>query len=317
MEIKAALIIDDSEAVRIIIKKFLQKLGVKEVFGAKNGKMGIDRFKDLLKAGKQPLVFLDYGLPDTKGSNVLQKIQSLEPRTKIILTTARDRSEESIKDVLAMGTYDFVSKPVRFGRVQEVIETMKQEDATPEDLNKESAKFLKNIIEALKTISLKRLSEYSGVDPSNVLEFIKDCESKGSVLRQGELKEIACNRCDSVNITQIFHCPACNSSNFKQAKLAEHYSCGNVSAIETYENEKCPKCKKDIRVLGVDYRVMDNHYICNDCDEKFADLSYTYQCMKCTNAFKLEQAKWVFDPVFKYVIDKQSSSVQKKDALGR
>ena len=84
-----------------------------------------------------------------------------------------------------------------------------------------------------------------------------------------------------------------------QGQLIEHYSCGNVSIADSYKNDICPKCHKKIEVLGVNYKVLDNYYICNDCDEKFDELQFYYQCLKCDSKFKLEQAIWKTSPNFK------------------
>jgi tRNA(Ile2) C34 agmatinyltransferase TiaS len=75
-------------------------------------------------------------------------------------------------------------------------------------------------------------------------------------------------------------------------KLIEHYDCANVSEEHTYQNDKCPNCKKEIKALGVDYRVMQNYYICKDCKEFFPEISHEYLCLKCENRFKLEDARW-------------------------
>ena len=103
---------------------------------------------------------------------------------------------------------------------------------------------------------------------------------------------MACNQCDSVRTSQIFYCPNCKSSNFRLGKLIEHYDCGNISEENTYTNDECPNCHKEIKALGVDYRVMQNHYICNECKEFFPEISTDYMCLKCENKFKLEDARW-------------------------
>ena len=50
--------------------------------------------------------------------------------------------------------------------------------------------------------------------------------------------------------------------------------------------------KKEIKALGVDYRVMQNHYICHNCKEFFPEISTDYICLKCENRFKLDDARW-------------------------
>jgi predicted RNA-binding Zn-ribbon protein involved in translation (DUF1610 family) len=84
-------------------------------------------------------------------------------------------------------------------------------------------------------------------------------------------------------------------------KLVEHYDCGNISEESTYKNDKCPNCDKEIKALGVDYRLMQNHYICNNCSEFFPEISTYYLCLKCENKFKLEEGRWKSSKNFKVV----------------
>ncbi len=151
----------------------------------------------------------------------------------------------------------------------------------------------KTIVELIQTIKSHSL-DFSQIKG---LSYKKD----GKIIHIGDIKEIACNQCNSVGVSQIFFCPSCKNSDFKLGKLIEHYDCGNITEENTYANDKCPNCKKEIEALGVDYRVMKNHYICNDCKEFFPEISTAYLCLKCENKFKLEDAKWKSSHNYKVV----------------
>lgn len=131
--------------------------------------------------------------------------------------------------------------------------------------------------------------------------YLKQLESEHKVVRIEKLKEISCNQCGSVRIAQNFHCPACHSSNFKQGKLIEHFKCGNVSIDESYKNNICPKYSKEIKIIGVDYKAIENYYLCNDCNEKFLEPAQDFICVKCNNRFTLEKARWTTSDGFKPV----------------
>ena len=105
--------------------------------------------------------------------------------------------------------------------------------------------------------------------------------------------------CNSVKIGQNFSCPSCGKTNFKQGKLIEHFKCGNVSVEDSYKNNICPKCHKEIKIIGVDYKTIENYYICSDCGEKFPEPIIEYMCIRCNNKFKLEQAKWITSEGFR------------------
>ncbi|MFM8659129.1 MAG: response regulator [Candidatus Nitrosotenuis sp.] len=64
IEQREVLVIEDSQAVGILLKEFLHKLGFEKIRHCQNGKTGIESFKELVDSGNIPIVFLDYNLPD-------------------------------------------------------------------------------------------------------------------------------------------------------------------------------------------------------------------------------------------------------------
>jgi DNA-binding response OmpR family regulator len=111
LEEKEVLVIEDSPAVGILLKEFLAKLGLKKIHYCQNGKTGIDTFKEIIAAGTVPLVFLDYNLPDMTGYSIMSQMLSVRPDVKVIIETAREKTEDSIKDVIAQGAYQYLGKP--------------------------------------------------------------------------------------------------------------------------------------------------------------------------------------------------------------
>jgi len=126
-------------------------------------------------------------------------------------------------------------------------------------------------------------------------------EQDGKIIKIDDKKEIACNQCDSVRTSQIFYCPNCKSSDLKLGKLIEHYDCGNITEDNTYHVDTCPNCKKEIKALEVDYRVMHNHYIWNNCKEFFPEISTEYLCLNCENNLKIDDARWKSSTNYKVV----------------
>jgi len=148
------------------------------------------------------------------------------------------------------------------------------------------------ILKTTNQISLNKITSILGSSDEFIINYLQKLEEEGKIIQLDDKKEVACNLCDSVRTSQIFYCPNCKSSDFKLGKLIEHYDCGNVSEERTYQNDECPNCKKKIKALGVDYKVLQNQYICNDCKEFFPEISIDYLCLKCQNRFKLEDARW-------------------------
>jgi len=163
----------------------------------------------------------------------------------------------------------------------------------------EMYKKIDDLLKVFKQITVSRIAEFAELDADKVLSYLKTLESQGKIVHLVDKKEIVCADCSSLNIEPLFQCPNCSGVNYKQANLIEHYSCGNVTLEETYIDDKCPKCRKKIKVLGVDYRVIKDLFICSDCGNKFPDIKNTFQCQHCNNKFSMAEAKSKTSPLFK------------------
>jgi response regulator of citrate/malate metabolism len=296
---KNILIIEDSIAVAVLIQDFLKKLNYQNIEICNNGRSGIQAFEELVKSNKIPVVILDYSLPDMNADDIMSEIFRINPDTKIIIETANERTEESIKNVFRHGAYQFIEKPIRFENIKSTMEILEEEDKILENVPADDNKEIDSLLSSSSRISLARISEYTGKKREEVLECFKKLKDEGKVVSIESIKEVSCNMCDSVKIGQNFSCPSCNKTNFKQGKLIEHFKCGNVSVEDSYKNNICPKCHKEIKIIGVDYKTIDNYYICSDCGEKFPEPIIEYVCIRCRNKFKLDQAKWITSEGFR------------------
>lgn len=299
IEEKDVLVIEDSPAVGILLKEFLNKLGFKKIHHCQNGKTGIESFKGLVESGKVPLVFLDYNLPDMTGYSIMTQMLTMRPDTKIIIETAREKTEDLIKDVIAQGAYQYMPKPIRLEKIKEIIETLKMEET--QGLDEDSLEMLAKLASNSTQISLLRIQQQLGKEEQEIMPQIKKLVVDKKLIQIDDIKEVSCPRCSSVRVAQTFHCPKCRGTNFKQDKIIEHYKCGNVSSASTYADDKCPKCHEPIKVFGVDYRVQENMYLCNDCGDIFAEILLDYLCLKCNDKFKLENAKLTTSAGFSWI----------------
>ena len=309
------LIVEDSPAIGMLLKNYLEKLGYTQIYTCINGSAAIKIFKELVALEKHPIVLLDYMLPDMDARSILTQILEVQPIARVVLETATEKDDEGIKELIRLGIYQYLEKPIRFENLKFIFETIEKEQSFFEK-ESEQVKMLKEaaeedqiklydhidfILNSAKQISLNFIEQLIGFSDKSIILRLNELEKQGKVIALGDKKEIACNQCDSVKTTQIFYCPSCKSSNFRLGKLVEHYDCGNISEESTYQNDKCPNCDKEIKALGVDYRLMQNHYICNNCSEFFPEISTYYLCLKCENKFKLEEGRWKSSKNFKVV----------------
>lgn len=290
----------------MLLKSFLDKLEYPKVHSCDNGYAAIKKFKKLFKAQTPPIVLLDYMLPDMDCRSVLTQILDVMPNARVVLETATEKEDEGVKELIRLGVYQYLEKPIRFESLKKVFETIENEDFffiketeklqrlenAEEEVKTKVIDRVDFILKSSKQVSLNFIEQMIGFSDETIRLHLSELEREGKIVNLGEKKEIACQKCNSVKTTQTFSCPSCNSPHFRLGKLIEHYNCGNVSEERTYQRDKCPSCNKEIKALGVDYRVLPNHYICNNCSDVFSELSSEYLCLKCENKFSLEAVNW-------------------------
>lgn len=296
---KSALIIEDSKAICRILQDYLQDLGISDTCICHSGHEGTVIFNDLQKLGKIPIIFLDDSIPDIDSTDFAAELLDLNPEIKIILCTSSDENNELVKEMIDLGIFAILKKPLRFRNLRKIIKAIKEESARSQRHTHDLETQILTLLKSSDRVSLTSIANYCDMSSVDLLSYMTKLIANNSVIQLDELKETVCNRCDMSNITQLFHCPTCNSSNFRKGILYEHFSCGNITPSETYKNDSCPKCHKEIKILGVDYRQMDEYYICNDCGDQFTQLPYDFLCQSCSNQFKLENAKWISNPTYK------------------
>ena len=302
------LIIEDSVATAILLKNYLSSMGYEDIHTCQDGKTGTDTFKDLVKAGTDPIVLLDFVLPDMDAKSIMTQLLEVKPDVKVILSTATEKTDEGVTELIRRGLYQYMEKPIRFEKLKQILDTLEEERKYFEkdskykvsvDTDKDLYKEIDFVLKSQKQISLTMIKQLVGGDEVKIESYIKDLESKNKLTKLENKREMSCNQCDSVKVIQIFYCPSCQRNDFKVAKIIEHFKCGNFSEENEYVDDKCPKCRKEIKALGVDYRVLKNRYICNKCSEIFQELSSSFLCLKCENRFSLPDARWVTSPFFK------------------
>lgn len=120
---KKILVIDDEAIVRTACERTLIPEGY-DVRVAANGMDGITFME------KEPfsLVLLDLKMPDMDGIEVLNKINTTWPDTKVIMVTGYSTVDTAVQ-ALRLGAYNFIEKPftpdILLGAVTEVFEKLK------------------------------------------------------------------------------------------------------------------------------------------------------------------------------------------------
>lgn len=110
------LIIDDDLDMCSLLSRFLNKKGY-ETEVAHNGAKGLARFNEQ----RFDIVLCDFRLGDKDGKDVLQKIKEVNPETIVIIITGYSDIKTAV-DVIKLGAFDYITKPLIPDEVISVIE---------------------------------------------------------------------------------------------------------------------------------------------------------------------------------------------------
>ncbi|PWC37403.1 response regulator [Azospirillum sp. TSO35-2] len=102
------LVIDDEDMVRLVLRQFLERLGM-EVVEAQDGEEGLRLFR----AHRIDLVICDLIMPRADGIGTIMHIRQIAPKMKIIAISGGGRSHamELLKVAEEMGADHALAKP--------------------------------------------------------------------------------------------------------------------------------------------------------------------------------------------------------------
>ena len=103
-----ALVVDDSKAMRSILKRILKDLGF-EVFEAANGQEGLER---LAKVGAPDLALVDWNMPEMNGLEFVRAVRSDPAYNNLRLMMVTTETEtERVAAALEAGANEYIMKP--------------------------------------------------------------------------------------------------------------------------------------------------------------------------------------------------------------
>jgi two-component system, chemotaxis family, chemotaxis protein CheY len=104
-----ALVIDDSKAVRGLLKRELSHLGF-EVFEAGNGQEGIDQLSEL---GPVDVALVDWTMPVMDGLTFLKEVRSNPDYERVLVVMVTSESDPAqIFQALMAGADEYATKPI-------------------------------------------------------------------------------------------------------------------------------------------------------------------------------------------------------------
>ena len=99
------LIIEDSDDLRFSLSNIIKKEGFTPCSAA-SGAQALN----ILNSRIVDLIFLDIGLPDINGIELISSIRTIAPHTDIVMLTGADDAKTAINSLKA-GAMDYILKP--------------------------------------------------------------------------------------------------------------------------------------------------------------------------------------------------------------
>lgn len=93
-----------------------------------------------------------------------------------------------------------------------------------------------------------------------------------------------CPKCDSARLHVYEACPACGGAELQEEELVHHYRCGCQEIQARFlqgEHLICPKCRRELRHLGVDYGKPGKAVMCAACGAMNSEPFMRFACLDC------------------------------------
>jgi CheY-like chemotaxis protein len=257
--------------------------------------------KGLTKIEKEnfDLLISDYRLPDMTGIEFVKQLKKKQNKIPIILATGKG-SENVAVEAMKLGVRDYINKEdIGSTRLIDGIKEILLVSSLPETVDIEAAKTIIGLFAKNSTIHIESTSTLT-TDPKSEIPAEKLASTLGTLAEIEILEQepsrsvIACPDCQSATSTLILECPECESTQMTKEEALEHFDCGNIDFRSKFEKDEgvlvCPKCGKKLKVIGVDYRKIENWYRCSN-NHVFGQPNFKFECSKCGGRFPLEDTR--------------------------
>jgi hypothetical protein len=153
------------------------------------------------------------------------------------------------------------------------------------------------------------IEEILKVSSEEAKKILEEMVNEGFLVKEFLSVKLFCPKCNSHAFMIELKCPLCGSSLIKRGTMIEHLKCGYIDFEEKFISRKglfCPKCRKELKAIGVDYRKLETYYKCIQCDIPISPIDY-YNCLNCLNSYKKEDL--VIKEIYNYIIDPDKKSL--------
>jgi DNA-binding NtrC family response regulator len=115
------VVVDDEQGILDVVSRFARRAGY-EVITCSGGREAIGQ----LQSRRADLVLVDLRMPDVGGLDVLRAIRDTDARCEAVLMTGY-ASVDTAVDAIKLGAMDYLSKPIDFARLEQLLTSVRDE----------------------------------------------------------------------------------------------------------------------------------------------------------------------------------------------
>jgi len=143
-----------------------------------------------------------------------------------------------------------------------------------------------------------------GVEDDGAVAILEYLTTRGILKKSLADRLFQCAQCRSVNMRPTLHCSKCSSADIVRGRILEHPACRYVGVEEEFllkGRYVCPRCRAELRTMGVDYESLGVQRKCRGCGELFEAPVIRWRCLRCSSI--ADEARVGGADVFLYSVD--------------
>ncbi|MGD2200480.1 MAG: response regulator [Candidatus Bathyarchaeota archaeon] len=261
---------------------------------AETGEEGIEKIRDY----NYDLAIIDNRLPDISGIEILEEMRRIQSKTPVIMLTGSGDEYVAVQ-AMKLGAKDYIKKgDINPLRIISAINEVLLEVSLPKDIPRETLERIQRLfsktdyleIEQEIQLTSPRISEE--ITPE-IIYGLERLATSSFVEKESPFSTIFCPSCKSYDHTLRLECPECSSTVIQKSTIIQHMSCGYVDFEKKFIGEdgrlSCPKCREELKAIGVDYVKPGVSYKCSN-SHLFPSLKVQMHCSVCGEKFELNDA---------------------------
>jgi diguanylate cyclase (GGDEF)-like protein len=121
-----------------------------------------------------------------------------------------------------------------------------------------------------------------------MVETLDDMASRAILSRKLHDRIHICPTCNRYNMNFREVCPECGSPDIDVQEMIHHFACGHVGTMSQFQQGLrliCPKCRAELRHIGLDYEKPTETYLCRVNGHIFTEPDVEAVCVACGGKF--------------------------------